>query len=74
MIDRSEKRNHQLAFELQNSHVCEKRSKSDQSVLFFGYSSVLVTVRGEIKLQKDYITEMICIRIINKFLIYCNFY
>ena len=27
MIDGSEKRNSQLAFELQNSHVCEKRSK-----------------------------------------------
>ena len=27
MIDGSEKRNHQLAFELQNLHVCEKRSK-----------------------------------------------
>ena len=27
MIDGSEKGNHQLAFELQNSHVCEKRSK-----------------------------------------------
>ena len=26
MIDSSEKRNHHLAFELQNSHVCEKRS------------------------------------------------
>ena len=26
MIDGSEKRNCQLAFELQNSHVCEKRS------------------------------------------------
>ena len=25
MIDSSEKRNHQLAFELQNLHVCEKR-------------------------------------------------
>ena len=54
MIDGSEKRNRQLAFELQNSHVCENRSRSDQSVLFFGYSSVLATVRGEIKL-KDYI-------------------
>ena len=32
MIDGSEKRNRQLAFELQNSHVCEKRSKT---VLFF---------------------------------------
>ena len=27
MIDGSEKRNRQLAFELKNSHVCEKRSK-----------------------------------------------
>ena len=26
MIDGSEKRNRHLAFELQNSHVCEKRS------------------------------------------------
>ena len=26
MIDGSEKRNRQLAFELQNSHLCEKRS------------------------------------------------
>ena len=30
MIDGSEKRNRQLAFELQNSHVCEKRSKDTQ--------------------------------------------
>ena len=29
MIDGSEKRNRQLAFELQNSHVCEKRSNSE---------------------------------------------
>ena len=28
MIDGSEKRNCQLAFELQNSHVCEKRSNT----------------------------------------------
>ena len=28
MIDDSEKRNRHLAFELQNSHVCEKRSKA----------------------------------------------
>ena len=27
MIDGSEKRNRQLAFELQNSHVCEKLGK-----------------------------------------------
>ena len=29
MIDGSENCNRQLAFELQNSHVCEKRSKTD---------------------------------------------
>ena len=29
MIDGSENRNRQLAFELQNSHVCEKRSNSN---------------------------------------------
>ena len=38
MIDGSEKRNHQLTFELKNSHVCEKRSKNsfftDFSVVF----------------------------------------
>ena len=28
MIGISEKRNRQLAFELQNSHVCEKRSNT----------------------------------------------
>ena len=33
MIDGSEKRNRQLAFELQNSHVCEKRSKGTVSAL-----------------------------------------
>ena len=39
MIDGSEKRNRQLAFELQNSHVFEKRSKevakTDQSSACF---------------------------------------
>ena len=33
MIDGSEKRNRQLAFELQNSHVCEKRSKAVPSIV-----------------------------------------
>ena len=31
MNDGSEKRNRHLAFELQNSHVCEKRSKTMQN-------------------------------------------
>ena len=34
MINGSEKRNLQLAFELQNSHACEKRSNSVVEVLF----------------------------------------
>ena len=34
MIDGSEKRNRQLAFELQNSHVCEKRSKMTTATAF----------------------------------------
>ena len=33
MVDGSKKRNRQLAFGLQNSHVCEKRSKG--TFLFF---------------------------------------
>ena len=32
MIDGSEKRNCQLAFELHNSHVCEKRSNVDVKI------------------------------------------
>ena len=31
MIDGSEKRNRQLAFELHNSHVCEKGSNKDSA-------------------------------------------
>ena len=31
MIAGSEKRNRQLALELQNSHVCEKRSNNDNN-------------------------------------------
>ena len=33
MIDSSEKRNRQLAFELQNSHVCEKRSNLEERLV-----------------------------------------
>ena len=36
MIDGSEKRNRQLAFELQNSHVCEKRSKGNKMLCIVG--------------------------------------
>ena len=34
MIDGSEKRNRQLVFELQNSHVCEKRSNTTAVAIF----------------------------------------
>ena len=33
MTDSSKKRNRQLAFELQNSHVCEKHSNAIKSAL-----------------------------------------
>ena len=33
MIDGSEKRNRQLVFELQDSHVCEKRSNKDVIII-----------------------------------------
>ena len=39
MIDGSEKRNRQLAFELQNSHVCEKRSKLLLSSQFISHKT-----------------------------------
>ena len=35
MIDGSEKRNRQLAFEPQNSHVCEKRSNVSMGPFIF---------------------------------------
>ena len=43
MIDGSEKRNRQLAFELQNSHVCEKRSNTPraESQLLFASPAVV---------------------------------
>ena len=44
MIDGSEKRNHQLAFELQNSHVCEKRSKKLWSEAHLDKCGLLPTV------------------------------
>ena len=35
MIDSSEKCNRQLAFELQNAHVCEKRSNVSMGLFIF---------------------------------------
>ena len=47
MIDGSEKRNRQLAFELQNWHVCEKRS----NVILFAH---LVSKQRQINLQNTF--------------------
>ena len=38
MIDGSEKRNRQLAFERPNSHVCEKRSNDNFDILIYSYN------------------------------------
>ena len=46
MIDGTEKRNRQLAFELQNSDVCEKRSKVGKLKRFKKVSSDLKTICG----------------------------
>ena len=54
MIDGSEKRNRQLTFELQNSHVCEKRSKLGTNALSFlancNEVSVVITSKGRVLL------------------------
>ena len=43
MIDGSEKRNRQLAFELQNSHLCEKRSKAAADLVIDQISTIPAT-------------------------------
>ena len=50
MIDGSKKRNHQLAFELQNSHVCEKRSKNvcKRSWIILNFLCLLVPIIHEL--------------------------
>ena len=56
MIDGSEKRNGQLAFELQNSYVCEKRSKvsykKDESAnIYFLIITLSFILSGKFKLR-----------------------
>ena len=53
MIDGSEKRNRQLAFELQNSHVCEKRSNSS-SWVFQNEFTGLISLSG-FEITKNYV-------------------
>ena len=48
MIDGSEKRNRQLPFELQNSHVCEKRSNGN----FQGLLEVIIKITIFVELSK----------------------
>ena len=47
MIDGSKKRNRQLAFELQNSHVYEKRSNDSNSVAVRRYNVDASSVRHQ---------------------------
>ena len=51
MIDGSEKRNRQLAFELQNTHVCEKRNKNITSSKPLITRGILKSVRKKIYIQ-----------------------
>ena len=47
MIDGSEKRNRRLAFELQNSHVCEKRSKLNTHEAFLCVGERILVTRAQ---------------------------
>ena len=55
MIDGSEKRNRQLAFELQNLHVCEKRSKS-----LFPKNNCLILFLEVTNMYAIFITSGVC--------------
>ena len=55
MIDGSEKRNRQLAFELQNSHVCEKRSKA-----LFPKNNCLILFLEVTNMYATFITSGMC--------------
>ena len=72
MIDGSEKRNRQLAFELQNSHVCEKRSKLFRSLSRDCHTSKNRHESRDLRITtRDYI---VCYehRKCNRFLISCD--
>ena len=55
MIDGSEKRNRQLAFGLQNLHVCEKRSKP-----LFPKNNCLILFLEVINMYATFITSGVC--------------
>ena len=64
MIDAAKKRNRQLAFELQNSHVCEKRSKFEKSLPNIRKESRCLVFMYPIKLKLGCFTSW-CIRAAN---------
>ena len=53
MIDGSEKRNRQLAFELHNSHVCEKRSKTSLSAKTEKMSFICMRIKNHFLSMAD---------------------
>ena len=53
MIDGSEKRNRQLAFELQNSHVCEKRSNMSHRKRVRTLESFLAPILSQSESEKS---------------------
>ena len=58
MIDGSEKRDRQLAFELQNSHVCEKRNKLNPSTTtVYARSAFYPGLRFTLSLQSAFYTQ-----------------
>ena len=52
MIDGSEKRNRQLAFELQNSHVCEKRCKVTSHIRI-RKTKISIRKEAEVKIHRN---------------------
>ena len=61
MIDSSEKRNRQLAFELQNLHVCEKRSNMSHRKRVRTLESFFARNRSQSESEKNDTEEEQCI-------------
>ena len=61
MIDGSEKRNRQLAFELQNSHVCEKRSNMSHQKRVRTLESFFARNQSQSESEKNDTEEEQCI-------------
>ena len=59
MIDGSEKRNRQLAFELQNSHVCEKSGNISPLVHFVLLLWIILDFQAE---AREWISDPLSLR------------